>query len=103
VVFKKGNIGLRKNYHIDEQNYKNAIPDIDKRYRIFIHSNGDTIIEQQYNMMMSTIKEPIYGKLHIINENEIRVFFLFKLNSKVFLGLNLEKDGWYLNRTFSKK
>ncbi|RDC57094.1 hypothetical protein DU508_07850 [Pedobacter chinensis] len=102
VLFDKDNIRLRKNYYIGTVNKKVAIPDSDKKYRIFIHSNGDTIIEQRYNMVMSTIKEPIYGKLHIVNKNEIRIFFLFKMNEKSFLGLNLERDGWYLKRSLSQ-
>lgn len=99
VVIEKDNIGLRNNYNISDKNHKISIPDMDKKYRIFIHTNGDTIIEQRYNPVLSIIKEPIYGKLHIINENEIRVFFLFKLNQSVYMGLNLQRDGWYLKKS----
>ena len=78
------------------------IQNSDKKYRIFIHTNGDTIIERKPNLIESIREEPIYSRLHFINKDEIKLVFLFKqvLNKNMwfFVSDKAQNMSYYLKR-----
>lgn len=67
-----------------------------QNYRIFIHSNGDTLIERKPKTFQKMYKNPSYMNLHVINKGEIILYFVFKLDDKTFL--NDRSTGLYLKR-----
>jgi len=67
----------------------------EETFRIFVHTNGDTIIERR-DFMNGIIGEPSYLKLNFINEKELRLLFVFKYSDKLYL--NDTKTGFYLKK-----
>ncbi|WP_421941540.1 hypothetical protein [Pedobacter sp.] len=96
VKIKGNNFGLRDIKFFENDKLKKIVPDYDMSYRVFIHSNGDTIVERKYGLPKSLSNEPTYAKLQMINLDTIRLIFLFKMREGVFTsdqvtGLYLKK------------
>ena len=53
-------------------------------------------MERREIYVLGRFKEPFYSKVHLINENTLRLITLFKLNDTQFLGD--DKSGFYLTR-----
>lgn len=58
---------------------KKIVPDYEMSFRVFIHSNGDTIVERKHTLPKSLYKEPTYAKLVVVSPEEIKLIFLFKM------------------------
>ncbi len=69
--------------------------DYDYSTRIFVHTNGDTIIERR-NFFNGIIGEPSYLKINYISKKELRLIFLFKYSDNFFV--SDKKSGFYLKR-----
>lgn len=54
----------------------------EQNYRIFIHTNGDTLIERKPEHIQRIYKKSSLMNLDVINKNEIRFYFVFKLDDK---------------------
>lgn len=67
----------------------------DDTFRIFVHANGDTIMERRA-FMNGIIGEPSYLKINFINKKELRLLFVFKYSDQLYL--NDKKTGFYLKR-----
>ncbi|GGI22799.1 hypothetical protein [Pedobacter mendelii] len=66
------------------------------KIRMFINPiNGDTLIERKH-FMNSLLTESGYMKYHRLSKNEIRLYFVFKMNDKQFINDNLA--GYYMKR-----
>lgn len=84
IKISGNNFAVRKNDFFKGNTPMIKVPDYDMSYRVFIHSNGDTIVERRYGLPKSLSNEPTYAKLEMINLDTIRLIFLFKMREGVF-------------------
>lgn len=96
VKIKGNNFGLRDIKFFENDKLKKIVPDYDMSYCVFIHSNGDTIVERKYGLLKSVYNEPIYAKLIMVSAKEIRLIFRIKTRVKTFAGDQL--SGFYLKK-----